>query len=328
MIKRRSGIAIIQGARKTRRCPDGDPRRKQGDGYMRCLSASARSAGLLRSSTGFGLLSMVFLLLGSGAAEAAIAAPERAALMDLYNATNGAAWIDSTGWGGATGSECAWHGVVCDVGQTTVLELHMDNNNLVGALPTTLGDLPNLKLFFAGNNLLSGSIPPLAGMVNLRNFAVGSNHLTGTIPALAGLTLLDYFDVGNNMLTGPIPALSDLTLLSRFDASHNLLSGPIPALDGLTNLQVMNVGDNHLSGSIPSLAGLTSLQDLYVKGNLLTGPPPLPPSPSALLASGSTLCPNYLDHAASADWDAATGLAPWYQNCPIDLIFANGFEAP
>ena len=58
------------------------------------------------------------------------AGPERAALMALYNATNGDGWTNNSGWktpplaadGFAfPGTECGWHGVTCSSDQVTRL---------------------------------------------------------------------------------------------------------------------------------------------------------------------------------------------------------------
>jgi hypothetical protein len=57
------------------------------------------------------------------------------------------------------------------------------------------------------------------------------------------------------------------------------------------------------------------LRSLYVQNNQLTGNAPSVPSPDALAAGGSNLCPNYLNQTADPAWDAATGQTPWYTNC-------------
>jgi len=65
------------------------------------------------------------------------------------------------------------------------------------------------------------------------------------------------------------------------------------------------------------LQGLTNLQSFVVSGNQLTGNVPSIPSPNALVAGGSSLCPNFLTHTLDPAWDAATGVTPWYSNCII-----------
>jgi len=57
------------------------------------------------------------------------------------------------------------------------------------------------------------------------------------------------------------------------------------------------------------------LQYFGVGGNQLTGNVPSVPTPNALLAGGSGLCPNFLNHTPDPAWDAATGGTAWYTNC-------------
>ena len=110
---------------------------------------------------------------------------------------------------------------------------------------------------------------------------------------------LKYFGVSDNELTGSIPDLAGATGLLFFSASHNQLTGTIPSLATLTHLIAIGVDYNELSGNAPAV-----------------------PSPDSLLAGGSRLCPNKLMPSDDPDWDAATGVTPWYSAC--DAIFANG----
>ena len=200
------------------------------------------------------------LFLGACAADAAATIPqaERDALIALYNSTGGANWQHNNGWNGAAGTECSWDNVVCDSTGSSVIELHLSYNNLVGTLP------------------------PLAALGNLEVFDATVNSLTGPIPSLAGLTKLQYFSLLNNGCSGPIPSLTGLAALQTFNVDTNHLSGPFPSLTGLTNLQVFDIGDNHqtndstgdangITGTLPDLSALTQLQVFYVSGNKLTG---------------------------------------------------------
>ncbi len=257
-----------------------------------------------------------------------IPASERQVLVDLYNSTQGASWTHHSGWLGAAGTECTWFGITCEAGNDHVTRVSLYDNHLVGTLPSLSG-LTSLRYLDVGSNQLTGSIPPLSGLTLLGNFYADYNHLTGSIPSLSGLTSLQFFEVSGNQLSGSIPSLAGLTSLQYFYVQGNQLTGSIPSLAGLTSLHYFHVSANHLTGSIPSLAGLTSLEGFRVNGNRLTGTPPAVPSPSALLPGGSTLCPNQLSSPSptDAEWDAATGVTPWWQDCiDPDFIFASGFE--
>ena len=193
------------------------------------------------------------------------------------------------------------------------------SNQLTGSIPALAG-LGNLSAFFVQSNQLSGSIPALTGLPSLALFHIGSNGLTGVIPALSGAPGLIEFSVASNQLTGPIPALGALTGLIKFDVSANTLTGPLPSLAGLTNLYSFDASLNRLTGSAPALTGLSSLAVFRIEVNQLNGTAPVVPTPNALLASQSNLCPNGLDQTPDPAWDAATGQVPWYTSCGLPVV--------
>jgi len=124
---------------------------------------------------------------------------QRAALIDLYNSTDGDNWSDNSGWKdgelGAdgfalSGTECSWYGVICSGHHVKEIELHA--NNLVGSIPESIGDLARLKKLELHANHLTGSIPPEMGdLSKLKRLLLSSNQLTGEIPSeLKNLTKL------------------------------------------------------------------------------------------------------------------------------------------
>ena len=105
------------------------------------------------------------------------------------------------------------------------------------------------------------------------------------------------------------------TTVTGINLSSNNLTGTLPALTGLTSLQSFDVNTNQLTGTIPALTGLTNLLGFDVASNQLTGNVPSVPTPNALVASGSSLCPNALNRTPDPAWNTATGVTPWYTNC-------------
>ena len=109
-------------------------------------------------------------------------AQDRAALVVLYGATDGANWTDSTNWrSGEPLSE--WHGVSTDA-QGRVDELRLSANGLTGTIGAELGVLTHLqRLYLNGNNGLTGTIPPeLENLVNLQVFDVRNTGLSCVTP--------------------------------------------------------------------------------------------------------------------------------------------------
>ncbi|MDE2992810.1 MAG: hypothetical protein OXU67_02910 [Chloroflexota bacterium] len=107
--------------------------------------------------------------------------PDRAALVALYNATDGPNWRDNANWL-SDAPVCGWHGVFIDAsGRVTHLDLV--NDGLSGPLPAELGSLANLVKLDLAHNRLSGEIPAeLGNLANLEELGLAGNQLTGCIP--------------------------------------------------------------------------------------------------------------------------------------------------
>ena len=231
-------------------------------------------------------------------------AADRAALVALYNATDGPNWEKSDNWlSDEPLSE--WYGITTDI-TGRVTELGLGDNKLNGTLPAELGNLSSLTSLNLRYNPLSGRIPAelgnlgnlralrlygtdlsgeipreLANLTNLERLWIFSNELSGTIPVwLEELTNLKILDLDDNNFTGEIPAeLGNLTELEDLWLARNNLTGPIPSeLGNLDELQLLMLFDNSLSGPIPpELGNLDQLEILYLQDNELSGeiPPEL-----------------------------------------------------
>ena len=212
----------------------------------------------------------------SGASDEAPSTPpaERAALVALYNATDGPNWTRNTGWN-TTAPVGDWYGVTTnDSGSVTALYLF--RNSLSGSIPTNLTNLTNLTHLWLDSNSLSGSIPTEIGnLTNLTWLSLHSNSLSGSIPTeLTNLTNLTQLWLYSNSLSGSIPTeIGNLTNLTHLSLSGNSLSGSIPTeIGNLTNLTHLFLHGNSLSGSIPTEIGnLTNLVWLWLESNSLSG---------------------------------------------------------
>src|SRR5882757_7564124 len=119
-------------------------------------------------------------------ASAAIPDRERAALLSIYNTTDGPHWSVQD-WGDAPGNECNWYGVTCDDAGSTVKELDLAYVGAKGPVPVSLSDLVNLEYLSFDGCDLSGPIPPQLGSLSkLKELHLAYNELTGTIPTSLG----------------------------------------------------------------------------------------------------------------------------------------------
>ena len=246
---------------------------------------------------------------GQGTAEITVMDLERAALIALYEATDGPNWVDAENW--LTDAPLGeWYGVDTD-NSGRVVRLDLDGrwdsdareyipHGLSGPVPPELGNLANLMRLDLGHNFLSGPVPTeLGSLADLESLHLGGNDLTGPIPtelgelaSLTGLWLysnsltgaipaelgsladLESLHLGGNDLTGSIPnELGELASLTWLSLSSNSLTGAIPAeLGSLADLESLHLGGNDLTGSIPNELGeLASLTWLSLSSNSLTG---------------------------------------------------------
>lgn len=215
-----------------------------------------------------------------------VPAQECQALVDLYNATDGAHWLRNNGWF-TESNVCSWDGIECSNGHINVI--HLVQNNLIGTLPTSIGDLSELTdLRLAsrqydtshptndGLNQLSGTIPTSIGnLTHLHILDLMENQFAGPIPDSIG-NLVDLTELGlrGNLFNSSIPAtFENLTLLTSLDLRSAHLTGSIPPeLGNLTNLTALHLGSNNLSGSIPpELGNLHNVQIFVLEDNELTG---------------------------------------------------------
>jgi hypothetical protein len=251
-------------------------------------------------------------------AHAQIPTAERDALIALYNATNGAGWTNNTGWDTAIlGTECTWYGITCNLGWGQVTNISLSNNNLIGTIPSELGDLEKLFYLFLDRNQLTGSIPSqLGNLSSLVNLHLHDNQLSGSIPPELGNTNLAYtLSLGSNQLSGSIPPeLGNLPAgLDNMFLQNNQLSGSIPPeLGDLTGLKYLDLSGNQLSGNIPiELGSLVYLERLYLNTNQLSGS--IPSELGDLVALGFLfLNSNQLSGDIPTELSNLTALNSWY----------------
>ena len=123
------------------------------------------------------------------------------ALVVLYTITDGDNWTENTDWL-VTNTPCSWFGITCESGN--VLDLSLPNNNLVGSIPTELGNLTALEQLNLSGNQLSGELPiVLTGLINLWELQLSANQLTGPIPVeLGDMAALQHLFLRSNQFDG------------------------------------------------------------------------------------------------------------------------------
>lgn len=155
-------------------------------------------------------------------------------------------------------------------------EVSLDSNELTGFIPPTLGKLKSLERLYLKHNSLGGSIPnDLCQCIKLGDIYLSGNQLYGPIPSCLGehkpLRSL-YLDSNNLSSTIPL-TLWSLTDLIGLNLSMNSLSGYMSLDIGkLKVISQLDLSWNQLSGDIPSTIGSAqTLVTLFLAHNKLQG---------------------------------------------------------
>lgn len=143
---------------------------------------------------------------------------QRYILANLFYATNGDEWENSTGWLDNT-HECFWHGIYCDTIDDIeiVTGIALSDNGLDGTIPLELGHLTSLSVLDLSFNALSGGIfATISKLDQLENVSLNDNSLSGELIIPKELNDFDYlneFTIEHNELAGTMPAFfCDLSL--------------------------------------------------------------------------------------------------------------------
>ena len=218
-------------------------------------------------------------VVGAGST-AATPASQRAALVALYDATDGPNWTRNTGWDTAL-PVSQWYGVTSDT-DGNVTYLYLPHNGLSGSIPGGIGGLSHLRWLSLASNRLPGPIPVEIGDLTRLTYLDlgGASGLSSSIPAEIGsLAQLTHLDLGPNRLSGPVPArVWGLTKLTHLDlGGGNSLTGSIPAeIGNLTQLSYLRLEGNRFTGAVPARVwGLTKLTHLDLGANEFTGSIPV-----------------------------------------------------
>ena len=222
---------------------------------------------------------------------------ERAILSELYSALGGANWDYQDNWLSEEKGICVWYGITCgvvdtpDAGDSAVERINLDGNNLIGTLPSSVYNLPDLKEISVMRNQVTITFNNIENATNLENLylegvqltsldgvenAIGlkklilsDNGLKGPFPDnLYGLMRLEELMLDDNEFTGTLPAnISTWSRMTRFDVTRNKLQGQLPSFRPWKDLRILDLSDNQWSGTLPeSLADMENLEVLAIYG--------------------------------------------------------------
>ena len=188
----------------------------------------------------------------------------------------------------------------------SLVELLLQNNNLSGTLPQSIGFLDKLVTLNVARNSLSGYVPAALSKLHLKVLVLSSNQfigfesgqnftfknlnifrashltkLTCCISKILSLLMpskneLMQIDISNSNISGHLPdTVFSFQRLTFLKIASNRLSGAIPSpIANLPYLTMLDLRNNNFSGRIPvTFSRLLMLTELYLQGNKhLKGP--------------------------------------------------------
>ncbi|MCD7448585.1 hypothetical protein HAX54_044531 [Datura stramonium] len=166
-------------------------------------------------------------------------------------------------WNALDSDPCGWFGIFCSMGGDHVIKINISGASLKGFLSPNLHFISSLQELILHGNVLIGTIPKEIGLLkNLKVLDLGSNQLTGPIPLeLGNLSNITKINLQSNGLTGKLPSeLGDLKYLQELRLDRNRLKGTLPASNG--SKFTSTVHGMYASGAKPT--GLCRLSQLRV----------------------------------------------------------------
>ncbi|KAG4123133.1 hypothetical protein ERO13_D11G308866v2 [Gossypium hirsutum] len=147
--------------------------------------------------------------------------------------------------------------------------LAIERNLLSGEIPDCWNHWRGLGYLNLEDNNLTGKIPPSLGRLNLLVLSLRNNGMFGELPSTLQLsTSLIMLDLSDNHFSGSVPAwIGDkLSKLEMLSLRSNNFNGHIPQkICQLQSLRILDLGDNNISGAIPKC--FSNLSAMANKGN-------------------------------------------------------------
>ncbi|KAF7092173.1 hypothetical protein CFC21_094678 [Triticum aestivum] len=165
--------------------------------------------------------------------------------------------------------KCSWN---------TLQEFSVQDANMIGNLPSWIGNMTNLSVLHASENMLSGPLPVGVGALsNLKSLILGNNNFSGVLlkEQFANLGKLELLDLSHNNFSGVLlkEHFASLGALKILDLSCNNFSGVLSneQFASLGNLKILDLSSNNFSDFLlkEQSASLDNLKHLDLSHNKL-----------------------------------------------------------
>jgi Leucine-rich repeat (LRR) protein len=196
---------------------------------------------------------------------------EQLALEDFFVATNGRDWKLNFGWT-TNISVCQWQGITCN-DDWHVIVIDLKNNNIIGTIPASFGNLKHLTAINMNQNAITGQLPKeIFGIETLESMSFQSNNFHGTIPEeILTAKALKTINFYLNNIGGTVPNVTNMPKLVNFLFGYNNLHGQLPELtNSSSRLGFFDVRWNNISGTVPKMTSISF--EIAIEHNNISGP--------------------------------------------------------
>jgi leucine-rich repeat protein SHOC2 len=155
-----------------------------------------------------------------------------------------------------------WEGVAMENGR--VVEVHLDDFDLTGAVPAEIGQLTSLDVLSLYGNRLTSVPAEIGQLTSLERLNLEYNQLTSVPAEIGQLTSLQCLYLNDNQLTSVPAEIGQLTSLMKLHLDQNKLTSVPAEIGQLTELKELNLCGNLLT-SVPD-----AIRELRTAGCHLT----------------------------------------------------------
>uniref|UniRef100_A0ACD5TBH1 Uncharacterized protein n=1 Tax=Avena sativa TaxID=4498 RepID=A0ACD5TBH1_AVESA len=162
---------------------------------------------------------------------------------------------------------------------TSIVELRLSHNYLVGMIPSSMKNLRNLERLSSSMNDINGSITELFHQLpscsRIQKLFLAGSSLTGSLPTtlVEALRNMSWLDLSDNKLTGHVPLwIGELTKLTTLVLTSNNLDGAIHEghLSRLHMLQELRLSKNSIAITVsPTWIPPFSLEVIHLRSGQL-----------------------------------------------------------
>ncbi|KAK9070736.1 hypothetical protein SSX86_011138 [Deinandra increscens subsp. villosa] len=134
----------------------------------------------------------------------------------------------------------------------SLIHVILNNNQLSGRIPASIGTVQTLEVVRLDSNSLSGAVPQtLTDLKSVSELYLSNNNLNGTVPDLSGMSSLFYVDMSNNSFDkSGVPTWFTLPSLTTLLMEMTQIEGEIPSDVFQPQLERLVLSSNHLNGTL------------------------------------------------------------------------------